>query len=268
MIDSNMNEDRYNFIVSTVKQAGDFLLDSRKKHFEVLLKEGDSRNIVTTVDLEANDFLEKAIHSAYPEEIIFSEETEDVATTRTSFWSLDPIDGTSNFARDIPHFAVVVTYMENNEPTVGAVYNPVTRELFSFKKEEGACLNGEKISVTNISTLKEAYALLHIGCSEDVREWGIGLQRIFLGKAKKTINLGSSALDLCFLAAGRVDVVIYGTMTTRDIATAVAIVRDAGGEVYDIFGNPVSMSSKPQKIIGTSNKALFDEIKKVTDSMI
>ncbi len=253
--------DRYNFIISTIKQAGQLLLDARKRHFEVSSKEGDYRNIVTAVDLEINDFLEKAISLAYPEEVIFSEETDNAAAERTSFWSLDPIDGTSNFARNIPHFAVVVSYIENNEPIVGAVLNPVTGELFSFKKGEGVYLNGEKISVADISVLKEAYALLHIGRLEEIHEWGLEIQRIFLKEAKKTINLGSSALDLCFLAAGRVDIVIYGTITTRDIATAIAIVREAGGEVYDVFGNPVSINLTPQKIIGTANKALFTEIK-------
>lgn len=263
-----MNKNRYNFIISIIKQAGDILLDSRKKHFEISSKKGDPRNIVTSVDLEINNFLEKAICSTYPEEVIFSEETKSVATTKTSFWSIDPIDGTSNFSRHIPHFAIVITYIENNRPAVGAVYNPITRELFSFKKEKGAYLNGEKISVSSISTLKESYTLLHIGRLDSVREWGIKLQKILLGKAKKTINLGSSALDLCFLAAGRVNIVIYGTLTTKDIATAVAIVREAGGEVYDILGKPVSISSKPQKIIGVSNKKLFDEINREMNSDI
>jgi len=267
-ISVGMNKSRYNFIILIIKQAGDILLDSRKKHFEVLSKGGDSRNIVTSVDIEVNDFLEKAIYSTYPEDIIFSEETRDVATTKTTFWSIDPIDGTSNFSRHIPHFAIVITYIENNRPAVGAVYNPITRELFSFEKGKGAYLNGEKISVSSVSTLKESYTLLHIGRLDSVREWGIKLQKILLGKAKKTINLGSSALDLCFLAAGRVDVVIYGTLTTRDIAMAVAIVREAGGEVYDILGKPVSISSEPQKIIGVSNKELFDEINKETNFII
>ncbi|TSD03492.1 MAG: myo-inositol-1(or 4)-monophosphatase [Parcubacteria group bacterium Athens0714_16] len=255
-----MNKNKYNFIISTIKQAGDILIDSREKYFSVSSKDGDSRNIITSVDLEVNNFLEKMIHSTYPDEIIFSEETEDVITTKTGFWSLDPIDGTSNFARNIPHFAVVISYIENNEPVVGAVYNPITRELFSFEKNIGAYLNEKKISVSDVSTLKESYILLHIGRSDDVREWGIKLQRILLGKAKKTINLGSSALDLCFLAAGRVDAVIYGTLTTKDIAAAIAIVREAGGEVYDISGIPVSINKEPQQIIATTNRELFKEI--------
>lgn len=262
-----MNKDRYNFIIVTIKQAGQLLLDSRKKHFEISSKEGDYRNVVTAIDFEINDFLEKAIRSTYPEEIIFSEETRDSVAEQASFWSLDPIDGTSNFARNIPHFAIVISYVENNEPIVGAVYNPVTNELFSFKKGKGAYLNGEKISVASISLLKEAYALLHIGRLKEIHEWGLAIQGIFLREAKKTINLGSSALDLCFLAAGRVDIVIYGTMTTRDIATAIAIVREAGGEVYDVTGNPVAISSAAQKIIGTANKSLLLEIKNKVASL-
>lgn len=255
-----MYKNKYNFIISTIKQAGDILINSRQKYFSVSSKNGDSRDMVTSVDLEINNFLEQTIHLTYPGEIIFSEETEDVITTKTGFWSLDPIDGTSNFAHNIPHFAIVISYIENNAPVVGAVYNPITRELFSFQKDVGAYFNEKKIYVNHVSVLKESYTLLHIGRSKDVREWGMKLQGILLDKAKKTINLGSSALDLCFLATGRFDIVIYGTLTTRDIATAISIVREAGGEVYDIFGVPVSINKKPQQIIATANKELFKEI--------
>lgn len=253
-------KERYQFIIETIREAGELILSLREEKFETYSKNKDARNLVTSVDLAVNDFIYKKIHSLYPNEIILSEETKSQSIIPDSFWSVDPIDGTSNFTRGIPHFATCITYIEKGEPIVGAVFNPITNELFSFKKDKGAFLNNKKIRVSDISKLSDAYVLLHIGRKENLREWGIGLQRKFLSSAKKNINLGSSSLDLCFLATGRVDAVVYGTLTTQDVVVAVAMVREAGGEVYNLDGNPVLLSPEPQTIVATSTKKLFDEI--------
>jgi myo-inositol-1(or 4)-monophosphatase len=175
-------------------------------------------------------------------------------------WVVDPIDGTSNFARGIPHFAVCIGLLKDGVPILGAVYNPITRELY-HAKQTGAYLNGAKITVTSEVHLSDATVLLHIGRTEAVRAWGLALQEKFLSSAKKTINLGSSALDLCYLASGRVDGVIYGTMSLRDVASAALIVRMAGGEIYNYdTGLPAELLPEPQKIIATGTRALRDEI--------
>ncbi len=251
---------RYEFIISLIKEAGERVLLARDREFSVASKEGgDWRNIVTSVDLEVNHFLIASINAAFPGENVYSEETKD-SEQIGSYWSLDPLDGTSNFARGIPHYAVVISYIEHKQPIVGAIYNPVTKELFSFEKDKGAFLNGAQIKVSEITALKDAYVMLHIGRKDEVREWGLALQRGLLEKAKKNMNLGSSALDLAFLASGRVDVVVYGTMTTLDVAVATALVRAAGGEVYSLDGAPIQFLSTPQQIIGTANKELFDAL--------
>jgi myo-inositol-1(or 4)-monophosphatase len=256
-------KDRYEFALNTVKKAGEMVLELRKNFLEVNTKNGDDRDLVTNVDLEVNEWIKKEIELSLPGDQVYSEESKDVGDRSESLWSVDPIDGTSNFSRDIPHFAVVMTYVEKGEVVLGVVYNPVTREMFSFKKDEKVKLNNEPVKVSSVSSIKDAYVLMHIGRKEEVKDWGLRLQSHFLSKAKKNINLSSSALDLAFLASGRVDVVIYGTMTTLDIATAIAMVREAGGEVYDILGNPIILSDKPQQIIATATKDLFDEISKI-----
>jgi myo-inositol-1(or 4)-monophosphatase len=251
---------RYEFIISTIEKAGELLLESRKKHFEVSSKEGDSRNLVSSVDIEINKFITGAISRAYPGEKIYSEESPSEYEANNKSWAVDPIDGTSNFVRNIPHFAISLGFIENGETVMGAVYNPVTKELFGFQKNGGVFLNRKKVETSSISKLSDAYILLHIGRRKEVGEWGIALQKIFLESAKKNINFGSSALDLCFLASGRVDAVVYGTLTTLDVAPAIEMIRMGGGEVYTIKGEPVTLSSEPQQIIATSTRALFDEI--------
>ena len=99
--------ERYDFIISTIKEAGELLVSETEKGFEVSSKGGDTRNVLTEVDLKVDEFLKNKIKEKYPEEKIYSEEGGD-SFTEGSIWSLDPIDGTSNFARAIPHFAIVV----------------------------------------------------------------------------------------------------------------------------------------------------------------
>lgn len=255
--------DRYAFITEITKEAGDRLLSWRQEKFTVSTKGKDFRDLVTSVDLAVDDLLRKQINQTFPTEAIYSEENKINLDKTDSFWTIDPIDGTSNFARNIPHFAVCLAYMEKGQPLAGAVYNPVTCELFSFKKKEGVFLNGQKISVSSVERVSEAYVLLHIGRRPEFLDRGLDLQRFLLASAKKNINLGSSALDLCFLAAGRLDAVIYGTLTTLDVAVAIGIVREAGGEVYTPEGMPAMLQPGPQQIIATSRHNLFLEIIKI-----
>lgn len=253
--------DRYQFILSTIVSAGIFLLQERDSGFSTEFKHGDRRNLVTSVDKSVDLFIHNSIKESYPSDTIYSEEQiGNIHKEKKSFWTIDPIDGTSNFARNIPHFAVSIGFIEDGICTVGAVYNPVTHELFSFERGKGAFLNKAPIRVSATIKLQDAYIILHIGRSENVREWGLSLQKKFLEFAKKTINLSSSALDLCFIASNKVDVTVYGTLTTLDCAPAIGIVREAGGEVYDDSGNPVLLTALPQKVFACCTRSLFEQV--------
>ncbi len=252
----------YDFAVSLAKEAGARVMEMRKGEKSVSHKGNDRRDLVSNVDKAVGAFLVTEIKKAFPEHSVYSEEDADthVDSKNEYQWTVDPIDGTSNFVRDIPIFAVCIGLIHHNIPIVGAIYNPVTDELFSFEKDRGAFLNGEQIKVSGITVAQDAYSLLRIGRNEALANWGVETQRSFLKSLKKVGNLGSSALDLAYVAAGRIEVVVYGTLTTRDISVAFGLVRAAGGEVYTPNGEPISISDKPQTIIATANKALFDQV--------
>jgi len=246
--------DRYDFIIEQVRAAGELLMQLRDKKFETLTKGGDPRDIVTSVDFAVNDFITGKIHEAFPEDSIYSEESTGVVTDTPNLWTIDPIDGSSNFSRNIPHFAICVAYLQNGVPEAGAVYNPITNELFSFKKGGGAFLNGKPIRVSGEADLKNAFVLLHAGRKAEMREWGGHAYRQLLEHAKKTSNLAGSALDACFVAAGRVEANIYGTLSTLDIAAAVGILHEAGGRIAGGNGETISLSEKPQKVLVSNNE--------------
>jgi len=259
------NMDNYRaFAEELVRKAGARLTEMHRDALTVSYKGDDTRNVITNLDTEISEFLRAEIQKTFPDHRVYSE--EDAVASQAQMqgyeWVLDPIDGTANFSRGVPHFAVCVGLLKDGAPIVGAICNPITDELFSFEAGTGAFLNGTSIHAAVSSELSEAHGLIIIGHKASMRDWGLAVYRSFLEQLKKVKGFGSSSLDLCFLAAGRVDVVVYGTLSTRDIASAVGVVRAAGGEVYAVrTGEPVAISTQAQPIIATANKVLFENLK-------
>lgn len=253
---------QYDFIVSNVRAAGDLLMRLREEKFETLKKGGDPKDVVTSVDFAVNEFIIGKIKEIYPEDTIYSEEGGG-SEGGSRMWTIDPIDGSANFSRGIPHFSICIAFLENGVPEAGAVYNPVTNELFSFKRGGGAFLNGTPIRVSPETDLKNAFVLLHAGRKPEFREWGGRAYRQLLEHAKKTSNLAGSALDTCFVASGRVEANIYGTLSTLDIAAAVGILHEAGGIMVNEVGESVPLVSTPQRIIAANSRAIADALRKI-----
>lgn len=246
----------YDFVIILIKDAGELLLKQSKEAFEVMMKNNDPKDIVTAVDIAINDFLVAALKKEFPAYGIYSEEGSGESEKGEYVWAIDPIDGSSNFARHIPHFAICIGLLHKGIPILGAVHNPVTRELFSFKKDEGAYVNGERIEVSKIKYLKDACVLFHVGRKPELWQWGGDGYAKLLANAQKTGNFGGSALDACFVAAGRIEANIYGRLSTFDIAGAIGILVEAGGRVVDGKGNPVLFSKEPQKVFMSNNKSI------------
>lgn len=227
-------------------------------------KGGDYRNVVTNIDIAISDLLKEKVIADFPNDHYYSEEEPTAFVEAARTWTIDPIDGTSNYARSIPFYSSCVSVVHNGAVLAAAVYNPVTDECFTLHEGE-VRLNGTLVSVSTVATLQDAYVNFHPGRKAEHREWAGTLKKSLLQSVKKIMNLGSSALDLCYVAAGRTDVLIYGTLSTLDVAGAVAMVRAAGGEVYDYdTKKPIAYSEEPQRIIATANPTLladfFDKI--------
>lgn len=245
----------YDFSIAAVREAGEVLKKARDKGFQTSAKGGDPRDIITSVDLAVNEHIIKKIKETYPQDALYSEEGGG-AESGARIWVIDPIDGSANFSRGIPHYAICIGLLEHGVPIAGAVYNPVTDELFSFKKGGGAFLNGKPIAVSKTIELKEASIFLHAGRNQEFWEWGGTSYTKLLGAAKKTSNYGGSALDACFVAAGRIEANIYGRLTTMDITSAIGILLEAGGRVVNEKGEPIEFSTKPQTIVMANTKEI------------
>lgn len=254
--------DAYDFSTQAAQEAGELIMRLRKETFTITTKSNDPRNIVTSVDFAVNDFLVSQIKNAYPADSLYSEESG--GTLRGGrMWVVDPIDGSSNFSRAIPHFAVCLGLLEDGVPAAGAVYNPATQELFSFKKGMGAFLNGTPIHVSKIADLSQAGVFLHAGRRKELWDWGAAGYRKLFEHTNKVSNFAASALDTCFVAAGRIEANIYGTLTTMDIAAALGILAEAGGVALTDTGEPAKLSTQPQKIYVANSEQLAQKLREL-----
>lgn len=252
--------DTHDFIISTIKKAGETLLENYRGSYEKMIKRGDARNIVTEIDLKINDFLVGEIKKVFPGHAIYSEEGSGFDGGSEFMWTLDPIDGSANFSRRIPHFAISICLLKGELPIAGAVYNPITNELFSFRRGEGAFLNDQPIKVSTISELSQAGIFMVTGKKPENRNWGAGVYLKLLDAANKTRIFGSSALDICFVADGRIEGVIYGELSALDVAAALGILAEAGGKITTPLGEPIRVSAEPQKIAASNGTKIHDEL--------
>jgi myo-inositol-1(or 4)-monophosphatase len=251
----------HDFAVDLVRKVGERLKKVHPELLDVTFKEGDPRNLLTNADIEIDHMMHEQILQAFPDHRIYSEEdahAEQVNAVGFA-WTLDPIDGTSNFSRGLPFFSSCVTLLENGTPIAGAIYSPIIDELYSFDVHT-AFLNGRPIKTSSITELSKTTGLLHIGRKEPLWNWGLEVKRTFLESLNKSKDFAATALDMAFLAAGRVDIVVYGTFSSQDMAGAVGLVRAAGGEVYNMHGTPVDITPASQTIVATANKELFEKI--------
>ncbi|MFM2374314.1 MAG: hypothetical protein RLZZ234_309 [Candidatus Parcubacteria bacterium] len=258
------SSDIANFITSTVRQAGAMA----KEAFglvDVSYKKSDVPfDVFTKTDGDIDAYIKSAIRAKFPLHAICSEEGDELRDSPYT-WTIDPIDGSSNFSRGIPHFAVCLGLLEEGVPVCGAVYNPMTDEFFSFEQGKGAMLNEQRLHVSTKEALAGGVAFLTIGSRAENWPWGLALYNGFLHAECRVRTMAASALDVCYLAAGRVDVVVYGGVGIHDIAPAVGVLREAGGDVYGFeTGERALLTKKPQRIVATGTSELAAFVRSLT----
>ena len=251
--------DYYDFCIQTVRQAAERLTTARSESFSVEHKHHNPKDIVTSLDRELGEWINAEILGQYPEHTIWNEETAEVAGNQYA-WSVDPIDGSANFSRGIPHFGISLGLVIEGVPQCGAVIDPSTGELFSSGPEQGTLLNNAPIGVSPITELKQATVLFAGGRQEGLAEWAGQSYTKLLQNTNKTKNLGSSALDICYVASGRAEAYIAGTLTTRDIAAALCILEDVGGVALNETGEALELSTEPQKAFIARDQAMAEAL--------
>src|SRR5437016_6600752 len=197
-------------------------------------------DLVTEVDVAIERMFRALIAERFPDHAILAEELGGAADAPAGpCWVFDPIDGTTNFAHGLPIFCSTVALEIDGVAEVAAVYDPTRKELFTAERAGGAFLNGEPIHVSSARDLVDA--MLVTGFPYDVHERVdeiVGLFGAFVGRARAVRRLGSAAIDLCYVAAGRMDGFWESDLKPWDLAGGALIVAEAGGRVTDTDGRP------------------------------
>jgi myo-inositol-1(or 4)-monophosphatase len=231
------------FAIRLSKKAGLIALKKYGKNIDVSYKGGAKNNIVTEVDHEIEDLIVKEIGRHFPDHCVLTEERGACGKTgSTHRWVIDPIDGTTNYAHSYTFFAVSIGLEINGEMTVGVINAPYLKELFSAAKGHGAFLNGKPIHVSKNPDLETS--LLATGFTYKNRGLNLPNFEYFLYNTQGIRRCGAATLDLCHVAAGRLDGYWELGLRPWDIAAGSLIVQEAGGLVTALDGSLLKLDGK------------------------
>jgi myo-inositol-1(or 4)-monophosphatase len=232
-----------------VRAGGDVLLD---KWGRVSVREKGRADLVTEADLASQDVVSQTIRGAFADHLVIGEEDacphgqdlSDAARRESVFrWYVDPLDGTTNYVHQVPHFCVSLALEHSGRLLVGAVYDPVAEECYTAVAGEGAWLNGCPIRTSEV--VRSSQALAAVGFPAEVRADSPDLV-LFLEAIKHCQAIrrtGSAALNLCYVASGRYDAYWCCSTKAWDIAAGVLVIREAGGTVTSPDGGPLVLET-------------------------
>lgn len=245
-----------NQIIEIVREASKLM----KRDFEIEQKGNDS-NYVTSADVNVQRFLNKNLTELLPESAFVGEEEDELSEGEYT-WVVDPIDGTSNFIRDIGASAISVGLLKNGEPYIGVVYQPYRDEMFWAEIGKGAYLNGKRIHVSDRdfkhSNLCSAASLYNKDYAQPC--FNI-IERVYY-EADDFRRLGSAAVELAYLAAGRVELYFEIRLFPWDFAACIPIIMEAGGEIELMFEEKIPLN-RPAGVIAANSTANFEKLKAI-----
>lgn len=259
------------FAIAIATEAGQLIVAERERaQLSHEFKFGNE--LVTSADLKADELLCSRIKREFPGHVIVSEESSpdigDLTAIDGPMWIIDPIDGTVNYAHGHIQSAVSVAYMDQQQVKVGAVYNPFTNEMFVAESGQGATLNGKPIAVSRETELQRA--LIATGFPYDKTHIAPMIDRLHrvLSHCADIRRLGSAALDICWLATGRLEG-YYESLSVWDFAAAQLVATEAGAR----FGHfsKVPANQNPQlwgQDILIATPALFDPLRELLQNSV
>lgn len=247
--------------IDAALQAGEILRQGYGTPFSITQKEG-RHNLVTEYDYLAEKSILSFLTKYVPESHFLAEESGTTGTISDTLWIVDPLDGTVNFAHQIPIFSVSIALEKKGELFCGVVYQPITHELFVAEKNKGAFLNGKQLRVSDVSKLSDSIICtgfpynLHenphhcIDHFVDILRLGIPIRR-----------MGSAAIDIAYTAAGRYDGFFEVGLSPWDCAAGILLLEEAGGTVTSWSNQPIHHRQKDP--ILCSNGKIHDMLSNV-----
>jgi len=236
---------------TAVKKSGKFLIEKYNKFNRADIKLKSAHEIVTKYDLLSEKIILDEIKKNFPEHAIFSEEKGKNNKKSDYLWLIDPIDGTTNFSMHNPIWCISIALIYQGEIIMGVVYAPILNELYTASKGKGALMNGKKIKVSNIKSGKVLNTFCHGNQIKDIK-------RAIKYYTQQKLNhldcrqLGSAALELSYVASGRIESIAIPGVNSYDVGAGILIVHEAGGQITDFKGKDWNIKSRD--VLATNNK--------------
>ncbi len=226
-----------NIAIRAARSGGDFIARQVGNIPNLTIESKSSNDFVSEVDRQAEARIIDTLLKAYPNHGIVAEESGQHRGDGEFEWIIDPLDGTTNFLHGFPHFAVSIALRQGGKLQQAVIYDPMKQELFTASKGGGATLNNRRIRVTKIKTVEGA--LLGTGFPFRAKEYFPAYQAMFadfFATASDIRRAGSAALDLAYVAAGRLDGFWEIGLKPWDMAAGALLIREAGGLIGDFSG--------------------------------
>lgn len=214
---------------NAARAAGDLLRTAF--HLPRRVNSAEAHDIKLAIDVEAQELITKMLIGEFPQHSLYGEEGIVGDQSSEHQWVVDPLDGTVNFFYGIPHFCVSIALRWQGEIIVGVIYDPVRDELWAAQKGESPTLNGNAFRVSDRADLAEAVVSVGLSKTGDTIAAGLPLLQDMAHRARKCRLLGSAALDMAYVACGRLDAYIEQGISLWDIAAGWILVETAGGLV-------------------------------------
>jgi myo-inositol-1(or 4)-monophosphatase len=247
-----------NTAVKAARKAGSLITRASFDLDKLTVRSKRQKDYVSEVDHAAEDAIISVLREAYPDHAILAEESGKSDTKSDYVWVIDPLDGTTNFLHGFPQYCVSIGMLHKGIPTQGVVFDPNRNELFTATRGVGAYLNDKRIRVSKIDRLELAlmgtgFPFREVANIEDY----IRMMRNMMLATSGIRRPGAAALDLAWVAAGRIDGFWEIGLSPWDMAAGALLVREAGGLIGDLDGNDKFMESGR---VVASNAKLFSAI--------
>jgi myo-inositol-1(or 4)-monophosphatase len=214
--------------IAACKVSGSILREHLYRDLRVA--DWERHDVKLEVDKLCEEQIKQIILRRYPDHNILAEETGHTDRRSDYTWIIDPLDGTANYYRGLPHFSVSVALQKKDEIILGVVYDPYKDDLFVAQKGQGATLNGRAALVSKVERAEESYITIGFMKTDGSIRRGLSALEELAGSVSKIRMTGSAALDLCYVACGRFDAHVEYEVNMWDIAAGLLMVKEAGGE--------------------------------------
>ncbi len=248
-------------MLSAAEVAGNFLkYKFYRKEFNVSKKK--DKSFVTDVDFSSQNIIVTSLSKSFPNIPIVSEEfstKENNENLQNDCFIIDPLDATKNFICGIPHFDISIAYIENSQPIIGVVYNPVLNYLYFASKGSGAFFNNKKIETVKCKTLE--LANLNVNIHKLPKEKYFKIINATYGKTKSIRHFGNAVVETCMIANGTIDGLINQYLSLWDFAACSLILEEAGGIVTNLEGKSLNYQSlEKETLLAVGDLSLHEKL--------